>query len=61
MASDNMATMGVYIVLAFIAGQFVAYFNWTHTGAVSAVKGAGRSSPRRPTGSATASRTSSRR
>ncbi len=41
MASDTMATMGVYIVLAFIAGQFVAYFNWTNMGAVSAVKGAG--------------------
>ena len=29
------------VVLAFIAGQFVAYFNWTHLGAITAVKGAG--------------------
>jgi aminobenzoyl-glutamate transport protein len=40
MASDSMATMGAYIVLAFVAGQFVAYFNWTGLGAVTAVKGA---------------------
>lgn len=36
-----MASMGAYIVLAFIAGQFVAYFNWTNMGAITAVKGAG--------------------
>ncbi len=40
MAAAAMATMGAYIVLAFVAGQFVAYFNWTSLGAVSAVKGA---------------------
>jgi aminobenzoyl-glutamate transport protein len=40
MASDSMATMGAYIVLAFIAGQFVAYFNWSNLGAVTAVRGA---------------------
>lgn len=40
MASDAMGTMGAYIVLAFIAGQFVAYFNWTNLGAVSAMRGA---------------------
>jgi aminobenzoyl-glutamate transport protein len=32
--------MGAYVVLAFIAGQFVAYFNWTNLGAITAVKGA---------------------
>lgn len=41
MASDTMSSMGAYIVLAFIAGQFVAYFNWTNMGAITAVKGAG--------------------
>ena len=41
MMSDTMASMGAYIVLAFIAGQFVAYFNWTNLGAITAVKGAG--------------------
>ncbi len=40
MASDSMATMGAYIVLAFIAGQFVAYFNWTNLGAITAMRGA---------------------
>jgi len=41
MTSETMATMGAYVVLAFAAAQFVAYFNWTHLGAVTAVKGAG--------------------
>lgn len=41
MMSDAMASMGAYVVLAFIAGQFVAYFNWTNLGAITAVKGAG--------------------
>lgn len=40
LAAEAMATMGAYIVLAFIAGQFVAYFNWTEMGSVTAVKGA---------------------
>lgn len=40
MAAESMGTMGAYIVLAFVAGQFVAYFNWTGLGAVTAVKGA---------------------
>ncbi|MEC7985105.1 MAG: AbgT family transporter [Myxococcota bacterium] len=41
MMNDTMASMGAYVVLAFIAGQFVAYFNWTNLGAITAVKGAG--------------------
>lgn len=41
MTSDTMATMGAYVVLAFAAAQFVAYFNWSSLGAVTAVKGAG--------------------
>ena len=41
MMSDTMSSMGAYVVLAFIAGQFVAYFNWTNLGAITAVKGAG--------------------
>ena len=40
MMSDTMASMGAYVVLAFIAGQFVAYFNWSNLGAITAVKGA---------------------
>ncbi|OIJ08853.1 aminobenzoyl-glutamate transporter [Anaerobacillus arseniciselenatis] len=38
--SDTMATMGAYIVLAFAAGQFVAYFNETNLGMIMAVQGA---------------------
>lgn len=39
--SDTMASMGAYIVLAFTAGQFVAYFNQTNMGMVMAINGAG--------------------
>ncbi|KUP09757.1 aminobenzoyl-glutamate transporter [Bacillus coahuilensis m2-6] len=38
--SETMATMGAYIVLAFVAAQFVAYFNESKLGTVLAVKGA---------------------
>jgi len=37
---DTMATMGMYIVLAFAAGQFVAYFNHTNIGKILAISGA---------------------
>jgi aminobenzoyl-glutamate transport protein len=39
MTSKAMATMGLYIVIAFVAAQFVAYFNWSNLGSVLAVKG----------------------
>ena len=35
-----MATMSLYLVLAFFAAQFVAFFNWTHLGVITAVNGA---------------------
>lgn len=38
--SDTMATMGSYIVLAFVAAQFVAYFSESKLGIVLAVNGA---------------------
>ncbi|MCR8642089.1 AbgT family transporter [Paenibacillus sp. N1-5-1-14] len=38
--SDTIASMGGYIVLAFMAGQFIAYFNETNMGMVLAIKGA---------------------
>ncbi len=38
--SDTMAAMGMFIVLAFTAGQFVAYFNETNMGLVLGVYGA---------------------
>lgn len=40
MTGDTMATMGSYIVLAFAAAQFVAYFGWSNLGIILAVKGA---------------------
>ncbi|SHJ54701.1 aminobenzoyl-glutamate transport protein [Anaerobranca californiensis DSM 14826] len=38
--SKSMAEMGGYIALAFAAGQFVAYFNWSNIGTILAVTGA---------------------
>lgn len=36
----TMNTLGSYMVLVFFAAQFVAYFNWTNLGVISAIKGA---------------------
>ncbi len=36
----NMSSMGSYIVLAFVASQFIGYFNYTGLGTVLALKGA---------------------
>ncbi len=38
--SETMGTLGMYIVLVFFAAQFVAFFKWTHFGAIFAVLGA---------------------
>ena len=35
-----LASLGLYVVLAFFAAQFVAFFGWTNLGAISAVTGA---------------------
>ena len=40
MTADTMSTMGTYLVLAFVAGQFVAYFAWSNLGAIVAITGA---------------------
>jgi aminobenzoyl-glutamate transport protein len=40
MAGESLGTMGTYIVLAFAAAQFVAYFNWSNLGAIVAISGA---------------------
>lgn len=40
LASEAAGGMGGYIVLAFFAAQFVAWFNWSNLGVVSAVRGA---------------------
>ncbi len=37
--SDTMASMGMFIVLAFTAGQFVAYFNESNLGLVMGIYG----------------------
>ncbi len=40
MTGESLGAMGTYIVLAFAAGQFVAYFNWSNLGAIVAISGA---------------------
>lgn len=37
---NSMKTMSVYLVLAFFASQFVAFFNWSNLGIILAVEGA---------------------
>ena len=40
MTAEAMASMGGYIILSFVAAQFVAYFNWSNLGLIVAVTGA---------------------
>lgn len=40
MMAASMSSMGAYIVLAFVAAQFVAYFNWSNIGIIFAISGA---------------------
>lgn len=40
MMSQAMADLGPYIVLAFVAAHFVAMFNWSNLGAITAIHGA---------------------
>ncbi|MBI5169670.1 MAG: AbgT family transporter [Candidatus Eisenbacteria bacterium] len=40
MTGDSMGSMGLYIVLAFVAAQFVSYFAWSNLGTIIAVSGA---------------------
>jgi aminobenzoyl-glutamate transport protein len=40
MMGESMKEMGPYIVLAFVASQFLAYFTWSNIGIVLSVKGA---------------------
>jgi aminobenzoyl-glutamate transport protein len=41
MMGDSMASMGTYIVLAFMAAQFVSWFAWSNLAAIVAISGAG--------------------
>jgi aminobenzoyl-glutamate transport protein len=38
--SQQMSTLGGYMVLVFFAAQFVAFFNWTNLGLIVAIEGA---------------------
>jgi len=40
MTSDTMSSMGAYIVLAFVAAHFIAFFNWSNLGLIVAISGA---------------------
>ncbi|MCF8259301.1 MAG: AbgT family transporter [Melioribacteraceae bacterium] len=40
MTAESMSSMGAYIVLAFAAAQFVAFFNWSNMGLIVAITGA---------------------
>jgi len=40
LSSDSIAAMAPYIVLAFAASHFIAMFNWSNLGAITAIKGA---------------------
>ena len=40
MMAEAMKDMGYYLVLAFAAAHFVALFNWSNLGLISAVHGA---------------------
>lgn len=40
MTAETMGTMGVYIVLAFAAAQFIVYFKWSNLGIMMAIGGA---------------------
>lgn len=40
MMNESMSGMSVYLLLAFAAGQFLAFFNWSNLGIITAVKGA---------------------
>jgi aminobenzoyl-glutamate transport protein len=40
MSSEGVAVLGSYIVLAFAAAQFIAYFNWSNLGVILAIQGA---------------------
>lgn len=39
MTAKSMSTMGMYIVIAFVAALFIAFFNWSQLGSVLAIRG----------------------
>jgi len=38
--SKSLGSLGLYLVIIFFAAQFVAFFNWSNIGSITAVKGA---------------------
>ncbi len=40
MSSESVGVLGSYIVLAFAAAQFIAWFNWSNLGIIVAIRGA---------------------
>jgi aminobenzoyl-glutamate transport protein len=40
MSTESIAAMAPYIVLAFVAAHFIAMFNWSNLGAITAINGA---------------------
>ncbi len=40
MTSETMSSMGAYIVLAFAAAHFIAFFDWSNLGLIVAISGA---------------------
>src|SRR5699024_4973941 len=38
--AKSMSSMGVYIVIAFVAAQMIAFFSWSNLGPIVAIKGA---------------------
>ena len=38
--ATGLSTLGLYLVIVFFAAQFVAFFNWSNLGAITAVNGA---------------------
>ncbi len=38
--ASALSSLGLYIVIVFFAAQFVAFFNWSNLGAITAVRGA---------------------
>src|SRR5699024_5782112 len=38
--AKSMSSMGIYIVIAFVAAQMIAFFSWSNLGPIVAIKGA---------------------
>ncbi|QMW21810.1 AbgT family transporter [Sandaracinobacteroides saxicola] len=41
LATDAMSSLGAYLLLAFLVAHFIAFFNWSNLGVLTAIGGAG--------------------